>query len=203
VSQGVGGNDLRWPGYLGRRYGQLATVLCVGHVHATDWEQTARVPLEKSLRRWLSSGRSQSSDTAYLESVREVFEWWLPTWRRWSHFRALVDKLQLDVQDIAWTNLAKCRVSREANPDGVVRVCQSAFPIREVVEALRPEAVLSCVKNAYEGGPIVTTWRSANLPRPLVFTWDGRRGTDRDGRLLRVWTDDAVRQIGDRRRQRG
>lgn len=113
----------------------------------------------------------------------------------------LVGKLQLGVEDIAWTNLAKCRVSREASPDDVVRFCQAEYPIREVIGAIRPATVLTCVKNAYEGGPIVETWRSASA-RPLVFTWDSRRGTDREGRRLQVWTDEAVQRIVSRHRPR-
>jgi hypothetical protein len=135
----------------------------------------------------------------YLETVREVFEWWLPTWTRWKPFRRVFDRLGDDISQIAWTNFAKCRVPEQRNvlyqnPSAVVAFCQRDYPITEVVEAIRPIAVLTCVKNAYEGGPIIRTWRTSSV-EPLVFTWHGLHGTDRSGRLIGVWSAEAAAKI--------
>ena len=205
---GEEGNELRWPGYIGRDYQEGTGVLCVGHVHGTNWndraDSMARPRLEAALREWIASRRSDVADRTYLETVRDVFERWLPSWRRWGHFRVVLDKVgmleahDLSVREIAWTNLAKCRAPRGVNNERLTAFCQRDYPIEEVVEAIRPAAVLTCVKNAYEGGSIVRTWRAPSADS-LVFTWDGRRGTDRAGRKLRIWAEEAASRIAERR----
>ena len=64
-------------------------------------------------RRWLQRGRSRDEDRTYLEAVRGAYEDALPHWSRWKrHFRSLVqDYLGISRTDIAWANLAKCRVA--------------------------------------------------------------------------------------------
>jgi hypothetical protein len=169
----------------------------------TGMTPRARNEMQSALRAWINADRSDVADSAYLESVRSVFEWWLPTWTRWKPFGRVIGLLGDTVRDIAWTNFAKCRVPEQRsktyrNPSKVVNYCQGDYPISEVVEAIRPVAVLTCVKNAYEGGGIVRAWRTANAA-PVVFTWHGLHGTDRVGRRIGVWSQDAAEVVRARR----
>lgn len=191
--EGGWGDRLRWPGYLGRDYDERRGVLCVGAVHGvgTTWDEPAKSQLEASLQKWIDTERSEASDAAYLGTVREVFESWIPSWSHlWKPFykRLVEDKLHLDVRQLAWTNLAKCRAS-----DGmkVMPLCQAEYPITDVIEAIRPTTVLIGVKHAYAGGDIVQTWRSASA-NPRVWTWDGRQGKDPQDRPFDVWSAEVL-----------
>lgn len=213
----VDGNELRWPGYLGRNYEPRKGVLCVGAVHresTPEGERGNRVVYETNAelaataRRWVASGRSGESDAAYLQGLRDAYERALPAWTRWNrHFRVLVeDYLGLDRTQIAWANLAKCRVSidrgakQRAAEAVLTRLCQRQFPMSALVEAIEPVAVLVAVLHARPGGDIVTSWSSPSWS-PLVFTWQGQSGHDRHNtapgaRPLRDWAPamaDAVR----------
>ena len=198
------GNDLRWPGYLGRRYDQRRGVLCVGHVHR---ERTgaklagadAKVEplLVDAARRWLTLGRSPENDASYLAAVQDAFEEWIPSWSRWSSgFKRVVeDELGMDHTQIGFTNLAKCRYPLEGSPPIKLFVhCQETFPVQRLVEAIRPRAVLCGVLQADETGQIVSTWKSQHA-QPLVFTWHGRQNTDLRGRRLAEWAPEAGRRI--------
>lgn len=213
----VDGNDLRWPGYLGRDWNPNRGVLCVGAVHREpSLESEAGDPigartnaeLIQFARRWLHVGRSPESDRAYLDSLRNTYEEALPSWSRWKrHFRTLVeDHLGLTVKEIAWTNLAKCRVpihsgdrARRAEQH-LTRLCQAEFaPVSDLVERIRPVAVLVAVLKAGSGGPIVSSWESPNAS-PLVFTWQGQSGhdrhnTDRQARKLSEWAPEMAAQV--------
>ncbi len=212
----VDGNDLRWPGYLGRDYCEGSGVLCVGAVHreaplameATDpiIARTNR-ELVAGARTWLRAGRSPQSDAAYLERLRSAYEEALPRWPRWRrHFRTLVeDYLSMSSTQIAWTNLAKCRVSidrgaaERASQATLTRLCQRQFPARELVEAIRPAAVLVAVLGARPGGDLVETWHSPRAA-PLVFAWQGQSGHDRmntdpAARRLSEWGPEAAERI--------
>lgn len=163
------------------------------HTDATD-------ALVSSVRGWLSRGQSTSSDRTFLLSVQDEYEKWLPTWDRWkAHFRDFVGGLGLDETQIAWANLAKCRVANDQKGavNQVIRLCQEEFPIAKVVEAIKPVAVLVCVLRAGEGGPIVRSWKTESAS-PLVFTWDGRRQTNERGEKLGVWRPRAIRAIKQR-----
>lgn len=105
----VDGNDLRWPGYLGRDYEPASGVLCVGAVHREgnpanrdDGSVAERTDAElvAGARKWLTTGRSPTSDAGYLESLRSSYQQALPTWSRWQrHYRTLVeDYLGLDIR---------------------------------------------------------------------------------------------------------
>lgn len=198
------GNELRWPGYLGRNYVEGSGVLCVGHVHreraglneadVTHTEATAG--LVEGARSWLSSGRSARADKKYLDSVRNEYEGWLPTWPRWHQHRDVLLGLGMDLTQIAWTNLAKCRVSINDKPavDRVTTLCQAEFPMAELIEAIRPAAVLVAVLHAGEAGGIVKTWKSPH-GNPLVFSWHGYHGTNERGEKQGVWRPRAIRAI--------
>ncbi len=205
----VDGNEVRWPGYLGRGYRERVGVLCVGAVHREARpEDEARnsvirrtnTQMVNAHRRWLQRGRSRDEDRTYLEAVRGAYEDALPHWSRWKrHFRSLVqDYLGISRTDIAWANLAKCRVaihlgSRIRTAEAkLTRLCQQEFsPVSQLVDAIRPGLVLTCVLHAKVGGGIVSSWESRSTS-PIVFSWQGQSGHDRhntdpDARQLREW----------------
>ena len=210
----VDGNEVRWPGYLGRGYRDGVGVLCVGAVHREgSLEDEAgdsvirrtNAQLVSAHRRWVRCGRSRNEDHVYLEAVRRAYEDALPHWDRWKrHFRSLVeDYLGMDRIDIAWANLAKCRVAihlgnkiRTAEAK-LTKLCQQEFsPVSRLIDAIRPAIVLTCVLNAKGGGKIVSSWESESAS-PLVFSWQGRTGHDRHNtdlnrRKLKKWAPDMV-----------
>lgn len=210
----VDGNDVRWPGYLGREYREGAGILCVGAVHreARPEDETSdpviaqtNAELAAAHRRWLRRGRSRRQDQAFIEAVRDAYERALPRWSRWNrHFRTLVeDHLGASPTEVAWTNLAKCRVSihrgataRSAEA-ALTRLCQRDFaPMSELVEAIRPAIVLTSVLHAGRDGDIVTAW-DAPSSSPVVFSWQGQSGHDRHNRdpharRLSVWAPEAA-----------
>ncbi len=212
----VEGNELRWPGYLGRNYGAEPRVLCVGAVHREGTPalqagnqtiaETDR-QLVSAARLWRESGRSDVVDARYLANTRDAYERALPAWSRWNrHFRTLVeDHLRLDRTRIAYTNLAKCRVSidrgakQRAAEQALTRLCQQQHPISDVLEAIQPTVVLVAVLGARPGGDVVTSWSSASCS-PLVFAWQGQSGHDRHNtapgaRPLREWAPEMAAAV--------
>lgn len=191
--------------------------MCVGAVHrepSIEYEDNdpvgARTNAEliEGARRWLRDGRSLESDGAYLGTLRDAYEEALPSWPRWKrHFRTLVeDYLGLSVTEIAWTNLAKCRVpihsgdSARRAQEHLTRLCQADFAsVSDLVDRIRPVAVLVAVLKAGPGGPIVSSWESSNAS-PLVYAWQGQSGhdlhnTDPQARRLSEWAPEMAAQV--------
>lgn len=208
------GNELRFPGYLGRSYQEEQGILCVGAVHREadpDELDPQHAKLDAELvnahRDWLTSGRGSGPDAQFLARLRAAYEGSLPFWPRWRrHFRPLVeDHLAMDCTQIAWTNLAKCRVaihlgSQQRSAEArLTRLCQGTFPVSALVEAIRPVAVLVAVLGARPGGRIVTSWGSDEW-QPLVYAWQGQSGHDRhntdpDARRFSQWAPKAASEI--------
>lgn len=202
---GVDGNELRWPGYLGRDYEFGKGLLCVAHAHrqpTAEKECGDRVLRETNTRliaatrAWKEAGvRSETTDQIYLQEVRAAYETGLLHWDRWSAFAGVVaDELGLDVTHVAFANLAKCRVPIERSPDRLVRLCQRQFPVHRLVDAIRPVAVLTCVLPARRGGTVVARWDTDNAA-PWVVAWHGRRGVDAEGRPMSEWVPEAGRLL--------
>jgi hypothetical protein len=128
-----------------------------------------------------------------LAAVRSAYEEALPAWNVWKGFARLVEReLSLDVTQIAYANLAKCRVPIERSPDPLVRLCQRQFPVAQLVDAIQPAVVLTCVLTARRGGPFI--WDSEDA-RPFVLAWHGRNGTDAGGRPMATWVPEAGRTL--------
>ena len=210
------GNELRWPGYLGRNYIEGRGILCVGAAYRESTLEVERrnpviartnADLIACAREWISAGRSEESDERYLDRLRNAHEDALPEWDRWRrHFRTLVeDYLGMSRSEIAWANLAKCLVSidrgsKQRAAEGVLtRLCQREFPMSELVQAIRPAVVLVAVLHARPGGDIVRTWDAPGWS-PLVFTWQGQSGHDRHNtkpgaRRLSEWAPEMAARV--------
>lgn len=163
--------------------------------------------LEEGARSWLASDRSPQADARYLERLRSAYEHALPRWPRWQRrFRTLIeDHLGMSPREIAWRNLAKCRVSIDrgsrvrAAERELTRLCQRAFPTAQLVEAIRPAAVLVAVLAGRDGGDIVATWALALvLATGLVLAGPVRPRSSQHGArgapARRVGVREAVRR---------
>ncbi len=215
----VDGNDLRLPGYLGRNYrpGGILCVAAVGREPTIEREKKYPVirrtnaNLYNLTQKWIKKGRSSRKDAQYLKSAQICYEEALPNWPRWRrHFRTLVeDYLNMNVTNIAWTNLAKCRVSIDrgqkarTSESNLTRLCQRHFiPIRAIVDILQPVVILVSVLDAGRGGSIVESWDGQSCS-PLVYSWQGQSGHDRHNadpraRRLHDWAPDMVREVRSR-----
>ncbi|MGH2796502.1 MAG: tyrosine-type recombinase/integrase [Thermoleophilaceae bacterium] len=178
--------SLRWPGYIGRRYDEGRGILCVNQVHRDDNAESEQVDLGVNLRYVDATARWKAGDLddgTFLEETRRAYEYWIPRWDAWKHFRQLVqEQLGLGVDEIAYTNLAKCQLPIDRDTTPVVQLCQQEFPMGALVTAIRPLAVLCARADAYEGGPIVREWCSTE-----VFTFNFRTGQNKAGELRSVW----------------
>jgi hypothetical protein len=193
------GNELRWPGYIGRNFGPEPRVLCVSIAHADPRElqhgQDPRIlevnrRLVATARKWLEGGRLAESDSAYLERTRREYEKAWDLWRVLAKFRRLVeDHLGLDRTQVAFGNLAKCRVAGSMERQRLARYCQRWMPASRLVEATAASMVLVSVIQAGTAGSIVGSWDTAEF-HPRVFAFHGRRGTDSDGRRMEQWTQE-------------
>ncbi len=208
----VDGNDLRLPGYLGRNY-RTGGVLCVGAVsrepsredEAKDRDiARTNANLFETTRKWIKEGRSPESDADYLNSIRPTYEQALPSWSIWGRsFRPLVeDYLRKGIADIAYTNLAKCRLPIDRATEPLMRLCERGFiPIRDVVDLVQPTAVLVCVLGAGRSGDIVVSWDSERYS-PLVYPFQGRNSTDPAGRRRSEWAPEMARKVRRQKRRR-
>jgi hypothetical protein len=71
--------------------------------------------------------------------------------------------------------------------------------MHELVEAIRPVAVLVAVLRAGTDGDLVTRWSSPSCS-PLVFSWQGQSGHDRhntdpEARPLQQWAPEMARVV--------
>lgn len=159
--------------------------MCVNQVHRDINADAEHVDPEVNRRYVLATGQwkaGQLDDAGFLGETRTAFEYWIPRWGAWKHFRYLVEEqLGLGVDQVVYANLAKCQLSTDRSTTKVVRRCQGEFPMCELVEAVRPRAVLCARADAYEGGPTVRKWCS-----PDVFTFGFRTG-ERNDELRGVW----------------
>jgi hypothetical protein len=176
---------LRWPGYIGRRYREGEGVLCINQVHRDINAETEQISPDVNQRYVEATSNWRAgrlSDADFLGETRRAYEYWIPRWAAWKHFRYLVEQqLGLRVDEVVYANLAKCQLSTGRATTGVVRSCQTEFPICELVMAIRPRVVLCARADAYEGGPTVREWCTPN-----VFTFNFRTG-ERDGEPRSVW----------------
>jgi hypothetical protein len=202
-------NDILSPGYLGRNYDQ-GRVLCMG---AAGREPSLQDEQEKpNLRKTASATASQirewtrqvprtvGTDEAFLRSFQATSE---EAWRQWPRlaiFRRLFAGLGIDSTQVAWSNLAKCRANDGLDSAHLTKLCilcQHQFPVAELVEAIRPVAVLICVIAADPSreGEVVATWKPNDGRRPYVFAFEGRNGRDVKGRKMDEWELEVVPKV--------
>lgn len=165
-------------------------------------DQAAQRVVEIS-RNWISSGRSIESDNMFLKNYNQAFKAALSQWDLWTrHFRTLVQDLSgLSLDQIAFTNLAKCRIPypSRVSPYKMIRLCQEQFPVDDLLERIQPRVILLSVLPAAREGDLVESWSASNC-RPKLIAWQGRTGHDRHNtaagrREFKRWAPEAAEII--------
>jgi hypothetical protein len=135
----------RWPGYLGSRY-QGSRVLLAGAIHNADQLFTPEIlALENEVKMWVGASRTPESDRHYLASVRAAYlassRQWALNGNVWKRFDKLLGYLGLDMEQVAFTNLAKCFCPVGQSDTQFVKACLARYPLRELIDGIQPKAV--------------------------------------------------------------
>ena len=195
-----GGNELRFPGYIGRSYEPGRGVLLVGHVHREP-EPHMSLPGDPARFvaahfRWIEHGRSDEADAAFLAEVRRYYGEAVAGWNPWRQFfrRIVEDELGMSLDQVAYANLAKCRQDpNRGTAENLVSYCQGQFPAAQLVDAVRPAGVFVCVIAADPRRGVVS-WRSPSWD-PVVYAFEGRNGRDSLKRRRDEWLPEAAARV--------
>jgi hypothetical protein len=206
---------LRWPGYVGDRWEPQRGVLFVGSVHA-DFTKDGRragspervavvAGMVEANRRWRDLAiDSTAEDARYLKSTRLAYATLIPGWARDGAFGEVRRVLADHVDAVGWTNLAHCRARPQKTPGGeygLQRACsgmQGAFPIRGLLDAIRPAAVLVSVSPVEGVHARRFDFTCSDGYRPLLWAFDGR--TQKRGDVgPDVWAPRFAELVGERR----
>ena len=194
------GNDLRWPGYLGANYRPGVGVLFVGAVHgaespdASDDLKRTSDALTNLLKGWTAQPRSRSRDEQFLRDFQRAFVKAAVLWKRWKVFAKILEALKLSIEQVAYTNLAKCKAYDAGYKH--IKLCQSEFaPISSLVQTLNPRAIFTCVLPAALGGRLGVQWCDSRRECPPVYPFDGRTQMDGYGRKFEIWMKDVAGKL--------
>ena len=151
----------RWPGYLGSRY-HSGGVLLVGAIHNADRLFTPEIlALGDEVKKWVGAPRTPESDRRYLASVRAGYtasaRLWALNGNVWKRFDKLLAYLGIDMEQVAFTNLAKCFCPVGENDTRFVKACLARYPLGELIKDIQPKAVF-IAKNASP-----SSWLSCRL----------------------------------------
>ena len=182
----------RWTGCLGGDYSS-GRVLMVGAVHNKPVLEQDKAPLALAARAWVDSGRSSTADSRYIAAVRDFYRRVTPTWEYggtvWRTFAKLRDRLSVDVEQVAYANVAKCEMRTGLGYGQLIQQCLRRFPLNDLVDAVNPAIVLIALDNqsftkAIGVGGIVHDGRR-------IFQYNNRNLTDPAGRRFETWVQDA------------
>ncbi len=159
--------DLRWPGYLGRRYSWRG-VLCVATVHR-DFDSNGAGPQVRADIVDGTRGLAEGSLTGgqYLEIVRRGYEAGLGRWVVGSNLGGALSLLDMPIDAIAYVNAARCQfpedfghlelnLREQAKATGrkvkrsLVKLCLAQFPVSDLIDLLDPSVVIFASMPAYE-----------------------------------------------------
>jgi hypothetical protein len=182
----------RWPGYLGSRYDE-GRVFLVGAIHNADQLFTPEiVELESQVARWMNAPRTPQSDRRYLTSVRAAYlassRRWALKGNVWKRFNKLLGYLGIDMDQVAFTNLAKCFCPVGQNDSRFVKACLARYPLSALIDGIQPNAVF-IAKDAQAtnrlGGDLGTKTGA------LIFRFNNRTG-QANGQSFREWVPEAA-----------
>jgi hypothetical protein len=105
----------------------------------------------------------------------------------WKRFLQLRKQFDLTIEQIAFTNLAKCFCPVGINNNRFVRECLKRFPLSDLVDRLQPKAIF-IAKLTNETRKLAGELRS-NCG--LIFLYNGRTGQNLDGKPFEEWIRDA------------
>jgi hypothetical protein len=198
------GNDAidrvrRWPGYLGSSY-DSGRVLLFGAIHNANQLFTPEIlELADEVKEWMSAVRTPESDRQYLASVRAAYtasaRRWAVNGTVWKRFDKLLACLDIDMEQVAFTNLAKCFCAVGQNETRFVKACLERYPLGALVQDIQPKAVFIAknaqATNRLEGDVGAKTGA-------LVFRFNNRTGRSPDGRSFRDWAPEAAQAYDNR-----
>lgn len=215
--------SLRWPGYVGVEWRPGHGILFVGSVHSDFTKDGGRpgdadrrrvvAELADANRRWRDSSlATPAEDRRYLDATRSGYSKLLPGWSRDGAFGKVRDALGDSVDQVAWTNLAHCRAQprKMIQREGeylLQRHCSGfagAFPIGDLIAAIRPVAVLSSVSPLEGAHRRRFDFRPDPLsPAPPVWTFagGGPNAGKRKGEGPETWVPQFVELVSELRRQ--
>ena len=138
-------SNLRWPGMLGERYETARhRVLCIGQIHLeTEWAELREniSTLQPLMNKWIAAS---VADASFLQEYREKYASYLPLWGPWiKAFGPTLCPFGLGPSDITYVNFARCwQASQSKRLYQTMRCCAGTFPVSEVYEIVKPDAVL-------------------------------------------------------------
>lgn len=136
---------LRWPGMLGERYERAKHhILCVGRIHIpTEWVKARENlgSLQPLMRKLLDH---EVREDVFLLEYRSKYAQYLSQWGPWvDAFGPTLCHFGLGTEDVTYVNFARCwQVSGNKRLYETMRSCAKAFPIRDVYEIVKPDAVI-------------------------------------------------------------
>ena len=205
-----GDPTLRWPGYVGSRWRPGNGILFVGSVHS-DFSKDGRrkgkpdrqatvQKLADANARWRDSARDgRSDDLRYLTHTRDAYVALIPGWTRDGAFAMVRDELGDSLDEVAWTNLAHCRAKPRSgtNEYRLQKECSGAtgaYPIGDLLTALRPLAVLACIAPLEKDHGKSFLFEARDGSRPEVWCFRGDNGK-RQGQDPSQWVPEVARRI--------
>jgi hypothetical protein len=133
-------DDVRWPGYVGRTY-RRGGVLWISNIHRNFDSGGFAAAFANSandcIRQW-RDGRT--ADDAFLDGIRSIYVRGLRGWTVGSWPGKALVALNVSVESVAYTNVAKC----QAVDTGVElqEFCIKRWSLRRIIELLDPGLVL-------------------------------------------------------------
>jgi hypothetical protein len=147
---GLAGADTatRLPGFIGERYEAGKGVLLVGVLLKTaEVADPAFLPAMAAGAAWVRTGRSATSDAKFFADACDAYANAMPGWPVWRRFGVVLDSLGLGLEDVAYTNAAKCWHTWRGYDDrnlakNLASKCSSKFSqISSLVDRIEPRQV--------------------------------------------------------------
>lgn len=138
----------RLPGFIGERYEVGKGVLLVGVVLKTaEAADPAFLPAVSAAAAWARAGRGATSDASFFADTRAAYANAMPGWPVWKRFGAVLEVLGLELEDVAYTNAAKCWHTWRGYDDrnlakNLASKCSSKFSqISSLADCIEPRQV--------------------------------------------------------------
>jgi hypothetical protein len=163
--------DVRWPGYLGPDY-RPGGVLWAANIHTRFDTRGLPASFAADAANSVRAFRDGHSDSdAFLAAMSDVYQQGLARWNVGYWGRRVLDQLGVPLSAVAYTNAAKCQAFGTA--EGLQRLCQTQWPLRDTARMLAPALILITSQTALQAaGP--GPW-----PCPVIAL------SQRNGRIIR------------------
>jgi hypothetical protein len=135
-----GGNSLTFPGYIGPNYQPEFGLMCVAHVHREPENEADLIGDPRRFmaahKTWKRAERSETTDAAFLAEVRRYYKAAASTWGPWrrSFGPVVEDALEMDLSQVVYANLAKCRQQLGKGSAETLAVLPAAVPCRRACQ---------------------------------------------------------------------